>query len=519
MKRISAHTDIQTLHLYPSLKHCPHCSSPLSERYRKRRLILQLHGPLPVVSHFLTCPSTTCSLHSATYRPEEEDTLALRGYHFGLDVIAYIGQLRFTEHLSITDIAQRLSSLPQFSISIKEVALLCEVFLALVNTVASHDQAYLEQLRSLGQIILSIDGVQPEKRNETLYILREVQTGRVLVARNLASSSGPEIEKLIGEVLALGIPVKGVISDKQESIRKACERQLPGVPHQLCHFHYLRDMAQPGSRADRGLKKGLRQRLRRIREIEQSADRGSAREAEEAKGYCVAIREVMRDDGQYPLNRPGVAWYERLSEIKSSIKRARGAEESKLLSRVEKRLEVLGEYRSEYTQVSKACEQIRQVAQLLNEAEEKKDPQAELREQSKHINRMRSLPVEWRDQMAKVTTSFAPHLFAYLEEPALPRTNNDLEVFIGQMKKARRQATGRKNTQEYILREGQYVAVLYGIDGSRNWVEEFARVDREEFKRKLRELRRSTERSKCWQIRRDLKGYLEDLEGRWRSLE
>ena len=99
-------------------------------------------------------------------------------------------------------------------------------------------------MKALGQIILSIDGVQPEKGNETLYILREVQTGRVLVARNLSSSSSMEIEHLLGEVLALGVPIKGVISDKQESIRLAIERKLPGVAHQLCHFHFLRDLAE-----------------------------------------------------------------------------------------------------------------------------------------------------------------------------------------------------------------------------------------------------------------------------------
>jgi hypothetical protein len=156
---------------------------------------------------------------------------------------------------------------------------------------------------------------------------------------------------------------------------------------------------------------------------------------------------------------------------------------------------------------------------LLTEAKEQEEAQVALAEQIQQIQRKRSLPVAWREHMGKLSTSFAPYLFAYLEEPALPKTNNELEVFIGQMKKARRRATGRKNTQEYILREGQYVAVLYGVGGAYDWTEEFARVDQEEFKRTLRELRRSSERSKCWRIRQDLKGYLAELEGRWRSLE
>jgi hypothetical protein len=60
------------------------------------------------------------------------------------------------------------------------------------------------------------------------------------VARNLLSSGCAEIAPLIAEVKALGVPLLGVISDKQESLCLAVEKELPGVPHQLCHYHYLR---------------------------------------------------------------------------------------------------------------------------------------------------------------------------------------------------------------------------------------------------------------------------------------
>ena len=38
-----------------------------------------------------------------------------------------------------------------------------------------------------------------------------------------------------------GAPILGVISDAQESIRLAVAETIPGVPHQLCQFHVLRD--------------------------------------------------------------------------------------------------------------------------------------------------------------------------------------------------------------------------------------------------------------------------------------
>ena len=49
----------------------------------------------------------------------------------------------------------------------------------------------------------------------------------------------------------LDVPIRGVISDGQHSIRKAVQLVLPEVPHQLCHFHYLREAAKPVYEADR----------------------------------------------------------------------------------------------------------------------------------------------------------------------------------------------------------------------------------------------------------------------------
>ncbi len=78
-----------------------------------------------------------------------------------------------------------------------------------------------------------------------------MRLGRVLVAANLLSSATGEIEKLIEQVKQLGVPIIGVISDKQHSICLAIERQLPGIAHQLCQYHYLKDLAKPVCEQDR----------------------------------------------------------------------------------------------------------------------------------------------------------------------------------------------------------------------------------------------------------------------------
>jgi len=178
---------------------------------------------------------------------------------------------------------------------------LSEVFLALVETVIKNDPQAIEQLRAQGGIVLAADGIQPEKGNETLLLFRDVLSGRVLIARNLLSSGSAELAPLIAEVKELGVPILGVISDKQSSIRLAVEKELPGVPHQLCQYHYLRDLAQPVCETDRKLKKQLKQKVRGIRDVERQVAHKQDDEARITRGYCIALREALRDDGKYPL--------------------------------------------------------------------------------------------------------------------------------------------------------------------------------------------------------------------------
>ncbi|MGI8748267.1 MAG: transposase, partial [Deinococcus sp.] len=86
-------------------------------------------------------------------------------------------------------------------------------------------------------------------------------------------SGEDQLMPLIQEaLLALGerIPILGVISDGQRSIRNAVRQALPGVPHQLCQFHFLQEAARPIYEADRHAKVQLKKNLRGIRKIERS---------------------------------------------------------------------------------------------------------------------------------------------------------------------------------------------------------------------------------------------------------
>jgi hypothetical protein len=96
---------------------------------------------------------------------------------------------------------------------------------------------------------------------------------------------------------------------------------LPGVPHQLCQFHYLREAAKEVYEADRHAKKELKKRVRGVRPIERELEGRNDPEAEAVRGYCLAVRSAITDDGHPPLSASGIKLHERLSAIRDSVER------------------------------------------------------------------------------------------------------------------------------------------------------------------------------------------------------
>jgi hypothetical protein len=177
-------------------------------------------------------------------------------------------------------------------------------------------------LAGQGRVILAIDGLQPDVGHEVLWVVRDCLSGEVLLARSLLSGTAADLAPLLREVAdAAGVPVAGVVSDGQTSIRRAVERALPGVPHQLCHFHFLREAALPVFEADRHAKVALKKHVRGVRPIERAAEGRDDAEAELVRGYCAAVRSAIIDDGRPPLAASGLRLKTRLEKVAASLDR------------------------------------------------------------------------------------------------------------------------------------------------------------------------------------------------------
>jgi hypothetical protein len=179
-----------------------------------------------------------------------------------------------------------------------------------------------ERFKEQGQVILALDGLQPDVGHEVLWVVRDCLSGEVLLARGLLSACEADLVNLLREVQpVIDVPICGVVSDGQRSIRNAIQTVLPNVNHQLCHFHSLREAAKPVYEADKHAKKELKKHLRGIRPIERAFEKRNDGEAEVIRGYYLAVRSALTDDGRPPLAAPGLKLHARLSAIVASLTR------------------------------------------------------------------------------------------------------------------------------------------------------------------------------------------------------
>ena len=99
---------------------------------------------------------------------------------------------------------------------------------------------YANVSKEQGQVILALDGLQPDVGHEVLWVLRDCLSGEVLLARSLLSACEADLASLLCEVQQMvDVPIRGVISDGQHSIRNAVQTALPDIPHQLCLYWLL----------------------------------------------------------------------------------------------------------------------------------------------------------------------------------------------------------------------------------------------------------------------------------------
>jgi len=353
--RWPADTDFSLWELDVLDRDCPACGRRMHICDHRYRRFHTLDGPVQLICKLNHCPDPACPGHAKTKSPELEIALALPQMAIGWDVFCWIGHRRFSRHMAVSVIQSEL--LDDYQIKLSEDAI--EGSIRRYQFMLAARQQDAESLRrhyeSAAEIILCIDGLQPEKGHEALYVVRELTRKRVWFAEPLLSATQDEIRRLIEKAKewaqTLGVAVGLWMSDKQDAFVKGIAAEFPDVPHRYCDNHFLRDLAQPVLEADSHAKVQMRKKVRGLRVIEQAVLRRQKAQAQEdlepetpgtsgtataaadrsaavvdAAGsvvldYCAAVRGILNDDQGGPLDPPGLRMAKALTEVQGSIHR------------------------------------------------------------------------------------------------------------------------------------------------------------------------------------------------------
>ena len=354
-----ADTDFSLWELDVLDRDCPACGRMMHICDHRYRRFHTLDGPVQLICKLNHCPDLACPGHAKTKSPELEITLALPQMAIGWDVFCWIGHRRCSRHMAIPSIRSEL--LDDYGIKLSEDAI--DQYIRRYQVLLAARQQDAESLRrqyqSVAEIILCIDGLQPEKGHEALYVVRELTQKRVWFAEPLISATEDEVRRLIKKAKEwaqfLGTPVGLWMSDKQDAFVTGIAAEFPDVPHRYCDNHFLRDVAKPVLEADSHAKVQMRKKVRGLRTIEQAVlQRQEAETTDdltpktpEATGtvtaaanpspavvdpagsvvldYCAAVRGILNDDQGGPLHPPGLRMAEALGEVQESIRRNLGA--------------------------------------------------------------------------------------------------------------------------------------------------------------------------------------------------
>ena len=256
----------------PYQAHGIQCGQPAHVADHSRRTSATLDGLYRLDLAVRRCQNPACPWYQRAYRPEEEGGWALPHGEVGLDVIALVGALRYREHRGVPAIHQALVA-RGVAIAARSVTNLLYRYEELLALRLADQSRLRARLAQQDQVILALDGLQPDVGHEVLWVRRDCLSGEVLLARSLLGSTEAELVPLLREVAAaVPVPIGGVISDGQESLRNAVRTALPDVPQQLCQFPYLRAAAKPIFEAERHAKVRLKQEVRGVRPSERALE-------------------------------------------------------------------------------------------------------------------------------------------------------------------------------------------------------------------------------------------------------
>src|SRR3989441_7521522 len=352
--------------------------------------------------------------------------------------------------------------------------------------------------RHVEALVLSLDGLQPEKGHETLSVVRELNAKRIWCAEAWLSSNADEVRRLVSQARAwatqVGLPVHLWLSDKHDAFVTGIAAEFPGVPHRYCVNHCLRDLAKPMLETERHAKVKMRRTVRGLRAIERAIlpqrqlivaeapavapvtvppvppppanplaqDLPVVTEPPTDAGEVVlddwrAVRGMLHDDQGGPFQPPGFRMAEALGDVRASLQRHldahRGGRAHTHLQRLAACIDRgVAEVQAEHLVVRQHLQEIQRVAATLTSA----NGAAAVRQTqfTRLQKKFAGLDTPFYQHVAGVMAGFAAGLFVGGETLPCLQGNLDLERWFRQPKGHERRIHGHRHAGVRIVQEG-----------------------------------------------------------------
>jgi hypothetical protein len=542
---------------------CLECGEPLKVAYVSAvKTVQTLTRVLGIAHRPKRCSEPSCARHEMVYKSAKWQQVAPLYCTYGYDVIAHIGWQRQTGRQSFQALHEDLQARVQ--ISEAEVRhLYQERYLPLL---ACHERLRLAELAAVADqvgLILSLDGLAPEGGEPQLWVVRELQTGLTLRSGWLSQQDQGTFERFLQPLHDLGLPVAGIISDKQRGLVPAVAVVFPQARHSFCQMHYLKNAAEPVADSDQEMKITLRQSVRAeigllIRQeqvetegvltvtglvpspVEEQPPRqpedpvlqdaraliGQEREAI-VQDLKRRIRYLLTLKGRPPFRLAGIEMFERLTEVKDCLATFITHYPEPQLGLLHQGLHTaLQAVQAEYTDLRQAADWLQAIAHILDPDNKPARSGIEVRQELfaylDTIPEQGQLPPDMErlyQAILKTSRNYAPGLFHCYDLPGLPRTNNDRESEFRDLNRRLLQTSGQKGlVRRTIQRQGAW-ELIPRPDSLRGTVLALSQVNTDDFRQERHRVRAHRQRFRLHTRSAKQSGrQLEQLTNRWFAL-
>jgi hypothetical protein len=209
---------------------CASCGALLCYKCHGNRRWVKDNGVLqPVIQCYYECRTDGCAAQGQTTVAWHPEVIPHKLY--SRSTFARVVFLKWVKKFSVQQVLELVPGLTQGT---------CYEIIRTYRaaTRAGADARIAAKYPPGTKLRVSIDGMEMEKGQPTLYTVREAAGGDLLGADLLEDSSGAALHDLMAGIEEkYGIIFVGLLSDRQKAIVAMHDTYYPGIPHQYCMVH------------------------------------------------------------------------------------------------------------------------------------------------------------------------------------------------------------------------------------------------------------------------------------------